>query len=167
MCARCGDVTLGQHRFAIVERPPERLRGLFWEGTYAQAAAGALHPLIEAAKPSLHAGAAPFASAIIGISWNDRPDGFRYFVGTDAGAIQPPVRDGRQRLSLPAMRFASVWHAPEDGDVVQHYGAMLEWIERSGEKRDISILHHREEYPPDIDLAAAPVLRLMLPLVKS
>lgn len=165
MCARCGDAKLRQHRFAIVERPPEQLCGMFWEGTYEQAAAGALHPLIEAAKAWLHSEAGLFASAIIGISWNDRPGGFRYFVGAQAGAIHPSNRAGRQCLSLPAMRFAGIWHAPEDGDVVQHYGAMLEWIDRSGEKRDISILHHREEYASDVDLAAPPALRLMLALV--
>ncbi|HWK66978.1 MAG TPA: AraC family transcriptional regulator [Rhizobiaceae bacterium] len=148
-------------------RPSEQLRGIFWEGTYAQAAAGALHPLIEAVKTWQRADADPLASAITGISWNDRPDGFRFFAGTNAGAIHSTIHDGRQVLSLPAMRLASIWHGPEDGDVVQHYGAMLEWIERSGEKRDTSILHHREEYPSDIDLAAPPVLRLMLPLVAT
>lgn len=45
----------------------------------------------------------------------------RYFVGTVARDDR--ILPGRhQFLSVPAMRFASVWHGPEDGDVVEHYG---------------------------------------------
>lgn len=73
MCARCGE--LGRHRFAIVERPPQHLSGLIWEGTYAEAAAGSIHALIEDLKAVANEGDIQ-TRAIIGVSWNDRPDGF-------------------------------------------------------------------------------------------
>lgn len=164
MCDRCGDVSIGRHPFGIAERPAEQLIGLSWEGTYAEAAAGALHPLIAEVQALARANRDPFSNSIVGISWNDLPGGFRYFVGTKRDDLLPSRPLVTEKLSLPAMRFASVWHGPEDGDVVQHYGAMLGWIGQNGRKRDISVLHHREEYPLDVDLAAAPVLRLMLPI---
>ncbi|BCH25137.1 hypothetical protein MesoLjLc_48240 [Mesorhizobium sp. L-8-10] len=164
MCARCGE--FGSHRFAIAERAPQRLRGLVWEGTYAEAAAGAIHPLIEEMKIAAAAEDDPWSRMIIGISWNDRPDGFRYFVGIEAAEYMAPAA-GHRLLSLPAMRFACVWHGPDDGDVVKHYGRMIDWIETEGQERDVSILHHREEYPADFDLAGPPVLRVMLPLTPA
>lgn len=160
MCDRCGAV--GRHDFAVVERPAETLRGLTWEGTYAEAAAGAIHPLIEEMKSRIAGEGDVWNSAIIGISWNDRADGFRYFVGTATkDDVLPP---GLHFLSLPAMRFASAWHGPDDGDVVQHYGRMFDWIEAEVQRHDVSVMHQREEYPSDTDLAAPPVLRLMLPI---
>lgn len=164
MCACCGEP--GRHRFAIAERPAQRLRGVAWEGSYAEAAAGAIHPLIEQMKAVVAGGKDPWFDAIVGISWNDRPDGFRYFVGIQEEKDQVRIAQ-HGPLSLPPMRYASVWHSPDDGDVISHYGRMIEWIETEGECRDISVLHHREEYPADIDVTAAPVLRLMLPLASA
>lgn len=164
MCARCGE--FGRHRFAVAERAPQNLHGLVWEGTYAEAAAGAIHPLIEDMKAVAADEGDPWSRMIIGISWNDRADGFRYFVGIETAEDVAPTA-GYRLLSLPAMRFASVWHGPDDGDVVGHYGRMIDWIEIEGQSRDVSVLHHREEYPADIDLAGPPVLRLMLPLASA
>lgn len=161
MCFRCSEP--GRHRFAIVKRPAQSLCGVMWEGSYAEAAAGAIHPLIGEMKAAAAGEEDPWSRMIIGISWSDRPDGFRYFVGIEATEDEAQMAEHRH-LSLPPMRFASVWHGPDDGDVVGHYGRMIEWIEAEGEHRDVSVLHHREEYPADIDLAGPPILRLMLPL---
>ncbi len=66
MCACCGEP--GRHRFAIAERPAQRLRGVAWEGSYAEAAAGAIHPLIEQMKAVVAGGKDPWFDAIVGIS---------------------------------------------------------------------------------------------------
>jgi hypothetical protein len=103
-------------------------------------------------------------SPIVGLTWLDRPGGFRYFVGIaieDGEAAGP----GLQTLDLPEMSFASSWHGADDGNVVEHYLRMIEWIADEGRRRDVSIFHQREEYPPDVDLAGPPVLRLLMPVI--
>ncbi len=162
MCDRCG--TLGAHGISISERPAHRLAGRMWEGSNAQAAAGALHPLVEEMKQVSARRSALWRSPIVGLTWLDRPDGFRYFVGIaieDGEAAGP----GLQTLDLPEMSFASSWHGADDGNVVDHYLRMIEWIEDEGLRRDFSVFHQREEYPPDYDLAGPPVLRLLMPVV--
>lgn len=162
MCDRCG--ALGAHDISMSERPAHRLAGRMWEGSNAEAAAGALHPLIEEMKQVSGRRSALWRSPIVGLTWNDRPGGFRYFVGIaidDEEAAEP----GMQVLDLPEMTFASSWHGADDGNVVEHYLRMIEWISDAGLKRDFSTFHQREEYPPDADVAGPPVLRLLMPVV--
>ncbi|WP_047144847.1 GyrI-like domain-containing protein [Aquamicrobium sp. LC103] len=162
----CGDVSAARHGFGLSERPAQVLTGLTWEGTY-EAAAGALHSMIERVKAYSDAQPGVWKSPIVGISWNDRPEGFRYFAGVSAGEgeMSPAEEaDGFGRISLPEMRFASSWHGPRDGDVVPHYGRMIEWMREEGLARDASLMHQREEYPHDIDLTLPPTLRIMMPV---
>jgi hypothetical protein len=170
MCEWCGAPPGLLEGFSVVERPAQRLVGRVWEGTYSEAAAGALLPLFAEAKAAASGGGL-WAGPIIGISWNDRPDGFRYFVGlevdgtgAEAGGGAGASADVRERLDIPSMRFANAWHDAGDGEVVDHYQAMLGWIEREGLTWDKSAMHHREEHPLHGDLAAAPALRLMVPV---
>ena len=44
---------------------------------------------------------------------------------------------------------------------------MIEWIADMGMKRNATQFHQREEYPPDVDLAGPPALRLMIPVVRD
>lgn len=162
MCQWCGAPAGVLDGFSVVERPAQRLTGRVWEGTYSEAAGGALHPVLaqvqaEGTGDGKQAGAAFWAGPITGISWNDRPDGFRYFVGLEGGGPG-------QTLELPAMRFATAWHDAGDGEVVDHYQLMLAWIEREGLSWDKSRMHHREEYPLHADFSAPAVLRLMVPV---
>lgn len=164
MCDRCG--LPGSHGIGLSERPAHRLAGRFWEGGHAEAADGAIRPLIEEMKSVSAGRSGLWRSPIVGLTWNDRPDGFRYFVGiaVDDGEESPP---GFDVLQLPEMTFASSWHGPEDGGVVQHYLGMIEWIADMGMKRNATQFHQREEYPPDVDLAGPPALRLMIPVVRD
>lgn len=162
MCDRCG--VMGAHGISTSERPAHRLAGRLWEGSNAQAAAGAIHPLIEEMKRASARRSALWRSPIVGITWNDRPGGFRYFVGIaieDGEAAEP----GMEILDLPEMTFASSWHGADDGNVVEHYLRMIEWISDEGLRRDFSIFHQREEYPSDFDPAGPPALRLLMPVV--
>jgi predicted transcriptional regulator YdeE len=165
MCLACGDATAfaGQHGISLTERPAHRLCGVTWDGTHAEAEAGAIRDLIAQVKEWSDRRTALWKSPIVGISWNDRPDGFRTFVGIapDPGETVP---DGFSVLEFPEMRFAGSWHGQGDGDVVAHYGRMIEWLGAQGHVRDTSLLHHREEYPNDIDLSKPPSLRLLMPL---
>jgi hypothetical protein len=159
MCLMCGDATL-DHAFALVERPVHRLTGRFWSGTFEEAAAGALHPLIEEMKSLSAATSDLWKSPIVGLTWNDRPDGFRYFVGIET----EDASEGFDRLDVPEMRCASLWHGPEAGTVVDSYGRMMRGLKEAGIERDQSFCDQREEYPVDIDLSKPPALRLMLPV---
>jgi len=161
MCDRCG--IPGSHAFALTERPAHRLAGHMWEGTHAEAAAGAIHPLILEMKAASQRRPGMWRSPIVGLSWNDRPGGFRYFVGIAIDEGEQPA-DGLVALDLPEMNFASAWHGAGDGDVAGHYGRMMEWIGDEGLKWDLSRFYHREEYPLDYDPAGPPVLRLLMPV---
>jgi predicted transcriptional regulator YdeE len=162
MCDRCG--VMGSHDISLSERPAHRLVGRFWEGSNAQAASGAIHPLIEGMKQVSASRSGLWRSPIVGLSWNDRPDGFRYFVGIAVEEGEAPGT-GLEILDMPEMTLASSWHGAEDGNVVEHYLRMIEWLSDMGLQRDFSQFHQREEYPPDIDLAAPLTLRLMMPVV--
>jgi hypothetical protein len=176
MCEWCGPASGERAGFGIVDRPAQTFAGRFWEGTHAQAAAGATRDLLcgmqalarQALAPQASGGGLFWAGPLVGVSWNRDVERFRYFVGFehdggDPGA-DPDAGPGLQRLSLPAMRFVADWHGEADGDVIDHYQRMLHSMETGSEKWDKSLMHHREEYPLHADFDGPPVLRLMLPV---
>jgi len=159
MCEWCGTPATLLEGFGVVERSAQRLVGRIWEGSYSQAAAGAVRDVLFDVQMLAAEVSGLWAGPIVGISWNERPDGFRYLVGVEGLAHRP----GLDILDLPAMRFATAWH--ETGEVLDRYQAMLEWLPRQGLRWDKARMHHREEYPLHADFGAAPVLRLMVPVV--
>jgi predicted transcriptional regulator YdeE len=159
MCMMCGNPA---HRYSLATRPEHRLVGRYWEGTFDKAAGGALHPLIEEMKELSARHERFWRSPIVGLSWNDRPDCFRYFCGFALDAPQLP--EGCEALEVPEMDYADIWHGPGDGDVIENYRGMMEWMAVSGLAHHTSCFHQREEYAPDVDLSAPPSLRLMLPV---
>lgn len=160
MCMMCGNPAA--HRYSLATRPAHRLVGRIWEGSHAQAAEGALNPLIEEIKEISARHEQFWRSPIVGLTWNDRPNGFRYFTGFALEGAECP--DGCSALELPEMELADIWHGPGDGDVIENYRAMMEWMGDSGFRHDTQHFHQREEYSPDVDLSAPPSLRLMLPV---
>lgn len=163
MCLLCAEPGFGAQGVSITFRPPHRLIGLDWDGSHAEAAAGATHDVIREVQTFSNGRESLWKGPLVGISRNHRPDGFSYFVGISAeeGEDAPA---GFRALELPGMRFAVAWHGASDGEVVDHYLGMIEWIRQNGERWDKSHLHHREEYPAEIDLTQPPTLRLMLPV---
>jgi hypothetical protein len=161
MCLMCGDATL-DHAFALAERPQHWLTGRFWSGTFEEAAAGALHPLIAEMKALSQRSTDLWKSPIVGLTWNDRPDGFRYFVGIETEDAS--AAEGFDSLDVPEMCCASLWHSPEAGTVVESYGRLMRGLREAGIERDTGFCDQREEYPPDFDLAKPPALRLLLPV---
>ena len=163
MCLLCAEPGFGAQGISVTFRPSHRLVGLDWEGSHAEAARGATHDLIRQVQRFSDQRASLWKGPLVGISWNDRPDGFRYFIGISVDEGEEAPRRFRA-LDLPDMRLAVSWHGASDGEVVDHYLRMIDWIREGGERWDKTHLHHREEYPADIDLAQPPALRLMLPV---
>jgi len=103
-----------------------------------------------------------WSGPIVGLSFNDGSERFRYFVGI--AASEAKNASGLVRLDLPARRHVASWHGQADGDVVAHYGRMIGWLTSQGLARSLETPHHREEYPRDADFDGPPVLRLLLPV---
>ena len=166
MCLLCSEAAYGGRGIAIMERPAHRLHGLAWEGTDEAAAGGAVRAVIAEVKAWSDGRASLWKSPIAMLSWNDRPGGFRCFVGIapEEGEALP---EGFSAIDLPEMRFVAAWHGPDDGLVVSRYGAMIDWLRGSGYRRDATQFHQREEYPHDADLGRPHTLRLMLPVVSE
>lgn len=166
MCRWCGVPDSTADGFSVVTRPGQSLVGRIWEGTYSEAAAGALVGLLKDVQAfAATEVAALWAGPIVGISWNQRADGFRHFVGVERdGSAGRDGAAGMIPLDVPPMRFSTAWHDAGDGEVLDHYEAMLAWMEREGLSWDKRTMHHREEYPLHADFSAAPVLRLMVPV---
>lgn len=160
MCMMCGNPAA--HRYSLATRPAHRLVGRYWEGSHEEAAKGALRPLIEEMKALSASHERFWRSPIVGLSWNDRPAGLRYFAGFALEGTACP--EGCSALELPEMELADIWHGPGDGDVIENYRGMLEWIGDNRLRHDPSFFDQREEYSPDVDLDAPPSLRLMLPV---
>ena len=98
----------------LVEHPPRRLAGLAWEGTYVEAADGAVRRLMD----DLFARLGDRPETLWGVSWEDRPDGFRHFVGIESDRDLP----GLQWLELPALTSLTADHS--GGDATGVYGEL-------------------------------------------
>lgn len=161
MCQLCEENEGDFSGFAVIERPAETLVGIAWEGSHGQAAAGSVHATLKSLQARLGRGGL-WSGPIVGLSFNDRPEGFRYFVGVAADEVKDA--GGLLRIDLPTRRHVASWHGEADGDVVAHYGRMIGWLAVQGLARPEAGPHHREEYPRDGDFDGPPVLRLMLPV---
>ena len=160
MCQWCAPPLLAADEFGLTERPAQRLAGLSWEGTHAQAREGATRKLLTAVQDFALSLGDAWIGPIIALSWNDRPEGGRFFAG-----VETTNRAGSMmHIDCAAMRFVTGWHDGQHGEVPDHYERMLWWMSANGHRWDKQQLHHREEYPLHADLSGEPVLRLMLPV---
>ena len=161
MCDRCGEPGLAAHGVSISERPAQRLVGVMWEGSFAEAADGALKQVMARAKALSDAQAGLWKSPLVTLSWSADGQRLRHFAGIDMDGDMP---EGFDAVDLPPMRFATSWHGADDGEVIDHYAGMIGWLRENALRHDRAVLDQREEYPPDADLAGPPALRLMLPI---
>ncbi|WP_026618808.1 effector-binding domain-containing protein [Ensifer sp. WSM1721] len=148
--------------YEIVERPAQRVTGRLWEGTFVEAADGAIHRLVAEAQEHRRRSHPHDHSALIGLSWNVRSEGFSYlvgYVGEDRATFAEP-----DHMDLPAMRFVTTMHHPEGGDVFVQYRKMFDWVAAEGHIVDTSYLHYREEYEAGFVSPSASSLRLMIPI---
>ncbi len=165
MCELCADGARS-HAVSISHRPGLRLGGRWWRGSFAEAASGTLREVIGAVRDFSMRRDALWKSPIVGLSKSGQTDRLDYFAGIacDHGEALPA---GFVYLDVPEMAVASSWHGPEDGEVVAHYGRMIEWLRGSGYRRVDEPFGQREEYPHDVDLDAPPALRLLLPIERD
>lgn len=158
--------------FELTERDAQTLFGIIWQGSYEEAGRGEVKKVIalmeglrkQAMTAAEEEGQLDADAGLIGISWNDRPDGFRYLVALPAALAKHVSHNDMRGHDFPRMSFATALHGAEDGDVFAHYQSMFDWIEGQGLQRATRILHHREEYTAPAVLEGAPVLRLMTPV---
>lgn len=106
--------------------PSTRLMGLSWEGTYAQAAAGAIGVVMRDLRRLL--ALAPDAR-ILGVSWSDRSDGFRHFCGVEVSAGDA-VSEGLDQIEIPARPCLTVAHP--GADATRAYAALMAERDRLG-----------------------------------
>lgn len=161
MCQLCEADRLDHFGFSVIDRPAEALVGLEWEGSHGQAAMGSIRATLKSLQVTLGKGDL-WSGPIVGLSFNEGSERFRYFVGI--AASEAKNASGLVRLDLPARRHVASWHGQADGDVVAHYGRMIGWLTSQGLARSLEAPHHREEYPRDADFDGPPVLRLLLPV---
>lgn len=153
--------------FEVVARAAQSLFGKVWEGSFEAAAAGHVKTVVaemERLRSRLAGEHGGVAGGLVGVSWNDRPGGFRYLVALPPELSGPAEAEGLSGFSFPETSFATAWHDVADGDVFAHYARMFAWIEEKGLRRVTDVLHHREEYPAGLDLDAPPRLRIMTPV---
>ncbi len=163
MCRMCEEIGSGRDGFAVTDQPSERLVGLSWEGTLAEAAGGAARRLLERVQAQAGPGDL-WSGPIVCLSWEAGDDRLRRFAGIAAGEAAA-VPESWTVLDLEAGRWVADWHGPADGDVLAHYGRMIGWLATTSHRRTLDGPMHREDYPRDADLDGPPVLRLMLPVV--
>lgn len=161
MCQLCEADRLDHFGFSVIDRPAEALVGLEWEGSHGQAAMGSIRVTLKSLQQRLGKGDL-WSGPIVGLSFNEGPERFRYFVGI--AASEAKKASGFVCLDLPPLRHVASWHGPADGDVVAHYGRMIGWLTSQGLERTLEGPHHREEYPRDGDFDGPSVLRLLLPV---
>ncbi|WP_417067097.1 GyrI-like domain-containing protein [Niveibacterium terrae] len=106
--------------------PPIRLAGLIWEGSYAQAAAGAIGEVMNELRRRL--ALAPNAR-IIGVSWTGRPGGFRHFCGVEVGS-RDVAADDLARIEIPSLICLSMPH--RGGDATDAYAFLMAERDRLG-----------------------------------
>jgi predicted transcriptional regulator YdeE len=138
--------------------------GFIWDGTYEQADKGEIRELLSLLQQRLPEIADIIEpNHIIGISWNERSDGFRYFVGlrVASGSGTP---GGMTKIQMPASEYAAHEHA--EGNVFETYRQLFRWLAEHGRAQDKTSLDLMEEYPIDMDPFGPPRLRLMVPVEK-
>lgn len=163
MCQLCGEGTFAAHAIALSERPQEILCGLRWIGTYEAAALGETEQLLRKVQAFSDNRKAMWKSPIVALSRTVDDATFEYFAGISVEPAEA-MPAGFELQHIPEMTVASSWHGHEDGDVLAHYGQILDWLRANGLRRDRTNCDHREEYPHDVNLDAPPALRLMLPV---
>lgn len=119
----------------IVSLPEMTLYGRVWEGAYSELPEGGLQALIASVK-------AMTSAPLIGVSWNDRPDGFRYLIG----AASDEFGADSIRWTAPAHQLLQVSYQGDPAGVTDTYAKMMDAISAANMRMATEICHHREGY---------------------
>lgn len=105
--------------------PSIRLAGLMWQGTYEQAAAGAIGGVMSELRRRLTL--AP-STRTFGVSWIDRSDGFRHFCAVEAEA--DIAVHGLELIEISAHECLTMPHSGKDA--TDAYAFLMEERDRLG-----------------------------------
>lgn len=105
--------------------PALSLVGFTWEGSYEEAATGVIGELMSSLRRTL---SLPDDARLFGVSWLERPDGFRHFCGIAAAAA--PGAAGLPAIDLPALACLTTLHP--GGDATAGYARLMEERDRRG-----------------------------------
>ncbi|PPA68881.1 GyrI-like domain-containing protein [Jeotgalibacillus proteolyticus] len=152
--------------FQVIKKSSFYFIGLKWTGTYEAAAHGEIRPVIEASKVRLkELNLAGENSSLIGLSYQDRPDGFTYYIGTEAMNTDgiPPDLHG---IIVPSNHYAVTEH--EGQNAWKSYEKLYRWVEKQGLQINSHGLIHLEVYSMDYDpYKMSPSLVIGVPLKKK
>jgi predicted transcriptional regulator YdeE len=163
MCRWCEGVAVGLEGFAIERREDARLAGIVWQGSHAEAVAGGLAGALARLRERILEEQAFAPGPLVAVTLAGQGDEVRCFAGgrLAEGAAAPA---GLEEFAVAASDYAVANHHRADGEVLDRYAAMLDWIRAERLSRDRSHWQHREEYPLHADFARPEAVRLMVPV---
>lgn len=151
--------------FQVIKKSSFYFIGLKWTGTYEAAAHGEIHPVIQASKERLRElELANDESNLIGLSYHDRPDGFTYYIGTEAIKTQPIPAD-MHGIIVPSHHYAVIEH--EGQHAWKSYEKLYRWVENQGYHLHLHGFDHLDVYPMNYDpFKMSPTLTIGVPIKK-
>lgn len=166
MCRWCEGPAFGLDGFGIERRGDARLAGLPWTGSHAEAVAGGLAATLMRLRERIVEEQAFAPGPVVVVTLAGQGDEVRCFAGARlAEGVAPP--SGMEEFPVAAADYAVANHHRADGEVLDCYAAMLDWIRTERLARDRSHLQHREEYPLHADFARPETVRLMVPVLPA
>lgn len=163
MCRWCEGAALGLDGFAVERREDARLAGIAWQGSHADAVAGGLAEALTRLRERIVEEQSFAPGPLVVVTLAGQGDEVRCFAGgrLAEGAVPP---SGLETLAVAASDYAVANHHRAEGEVLDRYAAMLDWIRAERLTRDRSNWQHREEYPLHADFARPEAVRLMVPV---
>ncbi|TFD99600.1 GyrI-like domain-containing protein [Jeotgalibacillus salarius] len=151
--------------FEIVRKSSFYFIGMRWTGTYEAAAQGDIFPLIEEARDRLLSmGIAQGSSDFIGLSYQDRQDGFTYYFGTEALGKKTFPSD-MHRIIVPSHDYAVTEHKGQHA--WKSYEKLKKWATEQGLQVQLNGLDHIEVYNSDYNpYKMSPTLKIGIPVKK-
>lgn len=163
MCRWCDGGAASLDGFGVELRPAARLGGSTWSGSHADAVAGGLADALARLRGRVVEDAAFAPGPVVVVTLEGQGDRVTCFVGARLADVAPAPA-GLEELAVPAADYAVVNHHRSDGEAIDRYAAMLDWIRAEGLVRDRSAWQHREEYPLHANFARPESVRLMVPV---
>ncbi|TFE01205.1 MULTISPECIES: GyrI-like domain-containing protein [Jeotgalibacillus] len=149
--------------FEIVRKSSFYFVGMKWTGTYEAAAHGDIFPVIEECQKRIkELDLASEESDYIGLSYQDRPDGFTYYFGVEALRTQKIPPD-MHRIIVPSHHYAVTEHNGQQA--WKSYEKLYRWAQSQGIQLNQAGLDHIEVYSADYNpYKMSPTLKIGLPV---
>lgn len=163
MCRWCEGPAFGLDGFGIERREDARLAGLRWTGSHADAVAGGLAEALTRLRERILEEQAFAPGPVVVLTLPGEGDEVRCFAGAKL-ARDAAAPAGLEEFAVEGADYAVASHHRSDGEVLDRYAAMLDWIRAERLSRDRSRWQHREEYPLHADFSRPEKVRLMVPV---